>query len=186
MDDDRIVELYLARNEEAITETAQKYGAKLRGVAYRILNDRETAEECENDAYRETWNRIPPHEPRSYLFAFVGRIVRHIALNECRKNQRQKRYAVYCELTDEMQECVPAAQDVEAEIEAKELSGLINAFLNECPEEQRRVFVRRYWFFDPVSEIAERYGFTQSKVKTMLFRMRAELKQYLEKGGYAV
>ena len=186
MDDDQIVELYLCRNEEAILRTAEKYGAKLRSIAFRILNDRETAEECENDAYRETWNRIPPHEPRDYLFAFVGRIVRHIALNECKKNQRQKRYAVYCELTEEMQECIPANGDVEAEIEAKELSGLIDAFLKECPEEQRLVFIRRYWFFDPVSEIAVRYGFTQSKVKTMLFRMRAELKKHLEKEGYRI
>ncbi|MBQ2201385.1 MAG: hypothetical protein II412_02335 [Clostridia bacterium] len=82
MDDSQIVELYLNRNEDAIKETADKYGSRLRGIAYRILNDWETAEECENDAYRETWNRIPPHEPRDYLFAFVGRILRHIALNE--------------------------------------------------------------------------------------------------------
>ena len=186
MDDDRIVDLYLARDEEAIRETSQKYGARLRGIACRILNDRESAEECENDAYRETWDLIPPHEPRGYLFAFVGRIVRHIALNECKRNKRQKRYAVYCELTEEMQECIPANQDVEAEIEAKELSGMIDAFLKTRPEEQRRVFVRRYWFFDPVSKIADTYGFTQSKVKTMLFRMRADLKSYLEKGGYTL
>ena len=186
MDDDRIVELYLDRNEEAIAETAKKYGAKLRSIACRILNDRETAEECENDAYRETWNLIPPHEPRGYLFAFVGRIVRHIALKECKRNKRQKRYAVYCELTEEMQECIPAGRDVEDEIETRELSGLIDAYLKTCPEDRRRVFVRRYWYFDPVAEIAETYGFSQSKVKTMLFRMRAELKHYLEKGGYTV
>lgn len=186
MDDDRIVELYLCRNEEAIKETAQKYGTKLRGIAFRILNDRETAEECENDAYRETWNLIPPHEPRSYLFAFVGRIVRHIALNVCKRNKRQKRYAVYCELTEEMQECIPAGEDVEAEIEARDLVRLINVFLNACPEEQRRVFVRRYWYFDSISGIAETFGFTQSKVKTMLFRMRAELKHHLEKEGYTI
>ena len=186
MDDDQIVELYLCRNEEAIRETALKYGAKLRGIAFRILNDRETAEECENDAYRETWNRIPPHEPRSYLFAFVGRIVRHIALNVCERNSRQKRSAVYCELTEEMQECIPANGDVEAEIEARELVRLIDAFLKACPEEQRRVFVRRYWYFDSVSEIADAFGFTQSKVKTMLFRMRADLKKHLEKEGYTI
>jgi RNA polymerase sigma-70 factor (ECF subfamily) len=186
MDDSQIVELYLNRNEDAIKETADKYGSRLRGIAYRILNDWETAEECENDAYRETWNRIPPHEPRDYLFAFVGRILRHIALNECKRNKRQKRYAVYCELTEEMQECIPTAQDVEAETEARELGRLINAYLKTCPEDRQRVFVRRYWYFDSVSEIAAANGFSQSKVKTMLFRMRAELKAYLEKGGYTV
>lgn len=186
VDDDRIVDLFLSRDEEAIVQTAQKYGQRIRSIAYRIVNDPETAKECENDAYRETWERIPPNEPRDYLFPFVGRIVRHVALNVCKRNQRQKRYAVYCELTQELQECIPANQDVEAEIEAKELSGMIDAFLKTRPEEQRRVFVRRYWFFDPVSKIADTYGFTQSKVKTMLFRMRADLKSYLEKGGYTL
>ena len=186
MNDDQIVELYLARNEDAIKETAQKYGAGLRTIAYRILNDRESAEECENDAYQETWNRIPPHEPREYLFAFVGRIVRHIALNRCRADHRQKRYAVYCELTDEMKECIPAGQDVEAEAEADELARRIDAFLNTRPAEQRKVFLRRYWYFDPVRDIAQRYGFSESKVKTVLFRMRSDLKQFLEKEGYPV
>ena len=174
MDDNEIVELYLYRNEEAINQTAQKYGSRLRNIANSILNDRETAKECENDAYLETWKLIPPHEPRDYLFAFVGKIVRHIALNECKKNNRQKRHALYCELTQEMQECIPASNDTEAELEVKYLSSLID------------VFVRRYWYFDSVSQIAKAYGFLQSKVKTMLFRMRSDLKEHLEKGGYTV
>lgn len=186
MDDEKIVELYLSRNEDAIAQTAQKYGPRLRNIANNILNDRETAKECENDAYLETWNLIPPHEPRNYLFAFVGKIVRHLALNVCKKNNRQKRYAVYCELTQEMQECIPAVNDTEAELEANYLSSLIDEFLESCSEEQQNVFVRRYWYFDSVSQIAKAYGFSQSKVKTMLFRMRSELKKHLEKGGYDV
>lgn len=186
MNDNEIVELYLSRNEEAINQTAQKYGSKLRNIANSILNDRETAKECVNDAYLETWELIPPHEPRNYLFAFVGRIVRHIALNVCKKNSRQKRYALYCELTQEMQECIPAKDDIEAEVEVKYLSSLIDEFLETCTEEQQNVFVRRYWYFDSVSQIAKTYGFSQSKVKTMLFRMRSELKNHLEKGGYDI
>lgn len=186
MNDNEIVELYLSRNEEAINQTAQKYGSRLRNIANSILNDRETAKECENDAYLETWELIPPHEPRNYLFAFVGRIVRHIALNVCKKNSRQKRYAMYCELTQEMQECIPASNDTEAELEVKYLSSLIDDFLGTCSKEQQNVFVRRYWYFDSVSQIAKAYGFSQSKVKTMLFRMRSDLKEHLEKGGYTV
>ena len=186
MDDDQIVELYLNRHENAIAETAKKYGAKLRDIAYRILNDRETAEECEYDAYYKTWNLIPPHEPRNYLFAFVGKIVRHLALDICRKNNRKKRYALYCELTQEMEECIPAKNDTEAEIEARFLSSLIDSFLEHCPEERRNVFVKRYWYFEPVAQIAETYGFTESKVKTMLSRMRADLKKQLEEGGYQI
>jgi len=186
VNDNEIVELYLSRNEEAINQTAQKYGSRLRNIANSILNDRETAKECENDAYLETWELIPPNEPRNYLFAFVGRIVRHIALNVCKKNSRQKRYAMYCELTQEMQECIPAKDDIEAEMEAKYLSSLIDEFLETCNEEQQNVFVRRYWYFDSISQIAKTYGFSQSKVKTMLFRMRSDLKKHLEEGGYDV
>lgn len=186
MNDNEIVELYLSRNEDAINQTAQKYGSRLRNIANSILNDRETAKECENDAYLETWELIPPHEPRHYLFAFVGRIVRHIALNVCKKNSRQKRYALYCELTQEMQECIPAKDDIEAEMEAKYLSSLIDEFLETCTEEQQNIFVRRYWYFDSISQIAKTYGFSQSKVKTMLFRMRSKLKKHLVGGGYDV
>ena len=186
MDDNKIVELYLLRNEEAINQTAQKYGSRLRNIANSILNDKETAKECENDAYLETWKLIPPHEPGNYLFAFVGRIIRHIALDVCKKNKRQKRYAVYCELTQEMQECIPAANDTEAETELRYLGRLIDFFLKNCTEEQQNVFVRRYWYFDSVSQIAETFGFSQSKVKTMLFRLRLGLKKHLEEGGYDI
>ena len=186
MDDNEIVELYLSRDEDAIAQTAKKYGFRLRNIANNILNDMETSKECENDAYLEAWELIPPHEPRNYLFAFVGRIVRHIALNVCKKNSRQKRYAMYCELTQEMHECIPADNDIEAEIEANLLSSAIDDFLEACTKEQQNVFVRRYWYFDSISQIAKAYGFSQSKVKTMLFRMRSGLKKHLEKGGYYV
>ncbi len=186
VDDNRIVELYLSRNEEAINQTALKYGSKLRRIADNILNDIETAKECENDTYNETWNLIPPHEPRTYLFAFVGRIVRNIALNVCKKNSAQKRYAVHCELTHEMEECLPAGNDPEEEANAAFLTEQIDAFLESCPKEQRIIFVRRYWYFDTVQEISEKYGFSESKVKVVLFRLRAAIKKHLEKGGYAI
>ena len=184
MEDSDIVDLYLAKNEAAITMTAQKYGTQLKRIAARITESVETAEECENDAYLETWNLIPPNEPRDYLFAFVGRIVRHLAINQCRRENRQKRQALYCELTTEMQECIPSQKDVEAEFLEYELRQMINTFLGHCSEEQRTVFVRRYWFFDSISEISKSYGYSQSKVKTMLFRMRGQLRDYLNQRGY--
>ena len=186
MDDNEIVELYLSRNENAIEQTALKYGSRLRKLAFRILNDIETARECENDSYNETWKLIPPHEPRTYLFAFVGRIVRNIALNVCKRNNAQKRYAIYTELTQEMQECLPAKNDPEEEVNAKFLSSLIDSFLETCPEDWQKIFVRRYWYFDSVPQIAAAYGFSQSKVKTTLFRLRAALKEHLSKGGYEI
>lgn len=186
MEDERIVELYLAKDQNAIVYTASKYGAKLKRIANRIVNNDQEAEECENDTYLQAWNLIPPNEPRNYLLAFLGKIVRNIALDVCRRNNRQKRSAVYCELTDEMQECLPSTETTESVAEANYLGELINQFLESYNDEQQKMFVRRYWFFDSVSDIADVYGFSQSKVKTTLFRMREELKVFLEKGGYAL
>ncbi len=186
LEDDKIVDLFLSRDEQAITETSKKYGKRLRRIAFDILCDHEAAEECENDAYLKTWNLIPPHEPRTYLFAFVGRIVRHCALDICKANRRQKRNAVYSELTQEMQECIPAPYSTEAEMDRLCLKELLETFLDSCSEEQQRVFVRRYWYFESVESIAKRYGMTQSKVKTVLFRMRKKLKENLKNGGYSL
>lgn len=186
MDDSKIVDLYLSRDESAVFQTKQKYGAGLRRIAYSILNSMSSAEECENDTYLEAWNRIPPNEPRSYLFAFLGKIIRHLAIDECRKNASQKRHALFYELTQEMEECLPGKSDVEEALNAEDLSEAINRFLGGLSETQRNVFVRRYWFFDPVSDISRRYGFSQSKVKTMLFRMRNELRDHLKKEGYTI
>ncbi|MCR5771582.1 MAG: RNA polymerase sigma factor [Butyrivibrio sp.] len=184
MDDSQIVELYLSRDESAITQTSQKYGSKLRRIARNVLSDTETSEECENDAYLRTWNLIPPNEPRTYLFSFVGKIVRHLAIDRLRHEGRQKRSALYCELTDEIQECIPGRSDVSQEYDAKELSEWINSFLDSCSDEQRNIFVRRYWYFDSVTEICEKYSLPQSKVKTTLFRMREKLKKHLADGGF--
>ena len=186
MDDDKIVELYLSRSESAVVETAAKYGAGLRRIAYSILKDASASEECVNDAYLQAWELIPPNEPHSYLFAFLGRIVRHLAIDRCRKDKNRKRLAFFCELTSEMEECLPAVGGTEDDVISSELEDVINAFLAGCTEEKRVMFVRRYWFFDPISRIALRTGCTPSKVKTTLFRMRRELKEYLQKEGYEI
>lgn len=187
MDDSRIVDLYLSRDKTAVSQTAEKYGAKLRCIANRILDDLPAAEECENDTYFSAWNLIPPNEPRTCLFPFLGRITRHIAIDAVRKRRAGKRNAVFCELTKEMEECIPSwSGSVENAAEASELSGIISAFLEKHTQDQQNVFVRRYWYFDPVREISRRYGFSVSKVKMMLSRMRAELREVLEKEGYSV
>ena len=186
MDDNEIVELYLSRNEEAIARTKEKYGERLKIIANNILNDIETAKECENDMYLKAWNLIPPNEPRKYLFAFLGKIIRHLAIDVLRKNSRQKRDAVVTELTLEMAECIPTQNGTEQEFEANFLAGLIDKFLEGYPKEQQNVFVRSYWYFAPISEICDRYKLSQSKVKSILFRMREKLKKYLEKEGFTV
>ena len=186
MDDSDIVDLYLKRDESAISLTAIKYGPKLRRIADNILDDETAAEECENDTYLEAWNIIPPNEPRTYLFSFLAKITRHISIDICRKNASLKRSASFCELTKEMEECIPSGEGVEDALDGTLLNGVINKFLGTLTEDKRNIFVRRYYFFDTVTEIAERYGISESKVKTTLFRVREKLRDHLRKEGYRI
>ena len=184
MDDPTIVDLYLQRDETAIQETAQKYGRRLRSLAYGFVENLQTAEECENDTYMEAWESIPPHEPRNYLYPFLARITRHIALDFCRNSSRLKRSAYICELTAEMEQCIPAPDDSLCRLEEAELASAINSFLATLGAEKRNIFLRRYWFLDSIPVISFRYGYSESKVKSMLFRCRNQLRTYLQKEGY--
>ena len=184
MDDNGIVELYLLRDETAIMQSAKKYGSRLRSLAYGIVGDRQTAEECENDTYLEAWNTIPPHEPRSYFYAFLARITRHTALNCCRDRSRLKRSAFICELSEEMEQCIPAPDDVECRIDDMALSEILNGFLGKLDEEKRNIFIRRYWYLDSIEDISGRFDLSESKVKTALCRLRRRLREHLEKEGY--
>ena len=186
MDDNKIVELYLLRDETAIKQTTEKFGSRLRSLAYRIVNDRQTAEECENDTYMEAWNTIPPHEPRSYLYAFLARITRHISLNCCRDRSRLKRSAFICELSAEMEQCIPAPDDVACRVDDMALGEAINGFLSTLAEEKRKVFIRRYWYLDSIADISKCFALSESKVKTTLFRCRNQFREYLEKEGYTL
>ena len=186
MEDSKIVDLYLERNEAAIQNTSKKYGVALRGMAFRVVGDALASEECENDTYWEAWNLIPPHEPRTYLFAFLGRITRHLAIGILRKTSAKKRSAPVVELSQEMEQCIPSQGDISESVDAQELGKSISGFLATLKEEQRSMFVRRYWFFDPISDIAKRYGYSESKVKSTLFRTREKLQTHLEKEGYSL
>ena len=186
MDDRSIVALYLRRDETAVRQTAEKYGSRLRTLAYGIVNDLQTAEECENDTYMEAWRTIPPHEPSDHFYAFLARITRHISLNCCRDRSRLKRSAFICELSVEMEQCIPAPDNAACRMDHLALATALNAFLGGLDEEKRNMFVRRYWFLDSVADIAKRYGISESKVKTTLFRCRNRLREHLNKEGYTV
>lgn len=183
MDDNAIVELYLARDENAITQTSSKYGARLRHISYGITESTETSEECENDTYMEAWKRIPPHEPRTYLMPFLTRIIRAISINRCKHDNRLKRKAYILELTSEMEECIPSSSSIERELEAKALGESISRFLRSLPEEKMTIFMRRYFYLDKATDIAKRYGYKESAVRMMLLRMRSDLRAHLEKEG---
>lgn len=162
LDDNKIVELYLSRDETAIKQTFENYGTRIRSLANNIVKDLQTAEECENDTYLEAWRTIPPHEPRTYLFAFLARITRHISLNICRDKNRLKRSAFICELSTEMEQCIPSPDDTECRIDDIILKDAINNFLATLDEEKRNIFLRRYWFLDSIADISKRYAISEN------------------------
>lgn len=174
----------MQRNESAIKQTSEKYGNRLHQLARSIVGDTQTAEECVNDAYMEAWASIPPHNPKCYLYAFLARITRHLALNRCRDRNRLKRNAFVSELSREMEECIPSPDDMECRLDSIALGLAINGFLGTLKEEKRNIFLRRYWYMDSIADIAKRYNVSESKVKTMLFRLRNQFRKYLEQEGY--
>ena len=184
MDDERIVELYWQRNENAISETAAKYGKYLHDISYRILANTEDADECVNDTYSRAWDAIPPHRP-SILSTFLGKITRRISIDRWRMRNAEKRGGGEIELAlDELQNCISDNQSVEEVSEQKEKINKINLFLSSLPDSERRVFLCRYWYFDSISSIARQFGFSESKVKSMLLRTREKLRVQLEKEDY--
>lgn len=186
MDDRKIVELYFKRDESSIRHTSEKYGRWLRSLSYGIVEDMQTAEECENDTYLKAWNAIPPHNPSEYLNVFLASIIRHISLNCCRERSRLKRSAFICHLSTEMEQCIPAPNDCECQLDDKVFAEAINGFLESLSTEKRKIFLRRYWYLDSIDEIAKRFRLSESKVKTTLFRSRNQLREYLEKEGYTL
>lgn len=184
MDDSAIIKLYFVRDEQAIREISDKYGVLCFSVAYNILGCREDAEEVVNDTYLAAWNSIPPARPES-LRAYVCGIARNHALKRLEYNTAKKRLPKallsFAELEDMLTDRM-----FQPDASAEELSGLINDFLKAQSADARCVFVRRYWFFDSIADIAEKYSFSESKVKTLLSRTRGKLKKFLIKEGYFI
>lgn len=186
MDDSHIIDLFFRRSEEAIAATASKFGAYCYAIAYRILREQRDSEEAVSDTYLDAWNAMPPHRPAS-LQAFLGRITRRNALDRWDYLHAEKRGGGEVPLVlEELQGCLTGGTDPGLVLEQKELGSLLNSFVRSLPGEEQRVFVRRYWYLEPVKEIADRYGYSQSKVKSMLLRMRGKLRTYLEKEGIRV
>ncbi len=183
MEDDEIICLFWERDELAIKHTEVKYGGKLSHLAMKILNSREDAAECVNDTLLKTWNTIPPQKP-TYFFAYIAKICRSISLGMIDWKNAKKRNAKIVELTSEMQSCIPdPLSNVDHKVESKEIGRLLNIFLSGLTQEKRLIFMRRYWYTDSVHSISQRYGVSESKVKTTLFRTRNELAIFLRKEG---
>lgn len=184
MDDKSIVELYWQRSEQAIIETAKKYEKYCRSIAHSILNNSEDAEECVNDTYMEAWNTIPPHRP-SILSAFLGKITRRLSIDKFRHRNAAKRGGGEMPLVlDELQDCIASDENVEQEYDKKRLSEVVNAFVTALPETEQKVFLCRYWYTDSIKVICKQFGFSESKVKSMLYRTREKLRRMLIREGF--
>ncbi len=184
MDDISIVKLYHARDEAAISATADKYGVYCYTIAYNILKNHPDSEESVNDTYLKAWDLMPPNSP-SILSAFLGKITRRISIDKWRRQHASRRGGGEVSLLlDELAECIPSGTDTETELDRKELANLINGFVSSLPDTERQVFLARYWYVKPVADIANELGFTVSKVKSMLLRTRKKLKIVLTKEGY--
>lgn len=184
MDDTRIIELYFARDEVAIRETASSYGKRLDYLAFNILKDSEDSSECVSDTYLKTWDAIPPQKP-TYFYAFIAKICRNLCFGRLDYKNAQKRNGQIVELSAEMANCIPDSL-AETAFEEKEMRELWNAFLKTLSAENRLIFMRRYWFCEPIAAIAARCKISESKVKSSLHRTRKNLRAFLEKEGIAI
>lgn len=181
MNDKNIVRLFFERSQQAITELSQKYGKLCFHIAMNILKCNEDAEECENDTYLKTWESIPPDDPMC-LRAYVSRIVRNLALSKYRYNHRQMRDSHLQVYLSELQDCIPASQDVEASADDT-VNRAIRAFLATQDTTARVLFIQRYFYMESISALSRRFGLKESNISTKLNRTRLKLKQYLERKG---
>lgn len=185
MNDKTIIDLYWKRSERAIFETAAKYSGYCYTIAYNILSSKQDSEESVNDTYLAAWNTMPPKRP-DILSAFLGKITRYISLDRWKNRSAAKRGGGQVTLAlEELEECVSNGKSIEQEYLQKELLRYINQFLESLPEIECKIFVCRYWYMDSIQDISERFGYSQSKVTSMLYRTRGKLKKQLEKEGFS-
>ena len=184
MEDHQIVELYWQKNADAISETSNKYGGYCFAIADHILNNTEDSEECVNDTWLHAWNAIPPQKP-NVLRMFLAKITRNLSVNRFKARSAEKRGGGEILLVlDELADCLAGETDVEREYEGRELEQCIRRFVRGLPERDGNVFVRRYFFTEPVAAVAERYGLTENNVMVILSRTRKKLRLKLAKEGY--
>ena len=177
-EDEKIIQLFFARSEEAMRELDRKYGKICHRLSFHILNDRQDAEECVNDAYLGLWNALPPAKPDP-LLPYLCKIVRNLSLKRYRQKRAARRDSACNVALEEIEGCLAHPDTPESHLEAKELARIIENFLDTLTRENRVIFMRRYWFCDSCRDIAAQVGLTEKNVTVRLARIRRKLKDYL-------
>lgn len=185
MEDSAIIELYWARNEDALTQTDQKYGPMCRSLAFNILSDRQDSEECVNDTWHRAWNTMPPQRPDS-LRAYLGRIVRNLAISRLRQRTAQKRDGGAKVMFSELEDCLPSPARTDQELDAKELAAAVSRWLRTLDPDDRVLFVRRYWYGDASHELAREWDLLPNQMAKRMLKLRRSLKRSLEQEGFDV
>lgn len=183
--DNEIIDLFYERSEQAIEELSKKYGSVCRKVARNILNNEFDAEECVNDSFLAAWNTIPPQNPNP-LLTYICRIVRNLSIKKYHANTAIKRNSFYDAALNELEECFRSPANIEKELAAKELTLLLDSFLDTLNKENRMMFVRRYWYADSIPDIAARFRVSNNNATVRLFRTREKLQIYLRKAGFEI
>ena len=182
--DAQIIDLYWNRDAQAISASMDRYGAYCFSIADGILNNAQDAEDCVNDTWLKAWNAIPPTRP-AVLKIFFAKITRHLSFDKYKAGKALKRGGGNIQLVlDELAECIADESDVEGQVDAKELGKVINQFVASLPEREQNLFVRRYFFSEPIKAIADRYGLRENSVHVTLSRIRKRLRSHLSKEGY--
>lgn len=182
MRDEEIINLYWERQEKAIYETDKKYGKYCNTISFNILQNSEEAKECVNDTYLKTWNSIPPQKP-NILKVYLGRIARNLAINQYERKKAKKRDYTLEIALEELNECISSNNNIEEELDYKELVNILNIFLSELSQDKRKIFLERYWYLYSIREISFNNKISESNAKITLLRLRNQLKNYLKEGG---
>ena len=186
MEDSEIVALYWARDQQAISESADKYGTYCASIARNILESPEDAEECVSDTWFRAWNAMPPQRP-DILSAFFGRITRNLAFDRYRSRSAAKRGGRETALVlEELRDCVSGRDEAQQHLDYQELLADLNGFLRSLPKEKRRLFLRRYWYAEPIAEIAKDFGMRENHISVTLHRLRKQLRDYLQERGHTL
>lgn len=183
---EKIVDMYLARDTEAINCSAQAYGTRLRRLAFAIVRDERGAERCENDTYLRAWDSISSKESGEFLFGYLAKITRNLALDTCIREKTTNKNEQLEVLAKELEQCLSVVDEPGSKASGKDLCHLIDIFLKMQPSKIRNLFLRRYWYMDSVEELAKRFLISECRVKYTLYRVRKELRKYLAEGGYGI